>query len=177
MAGRLHPAERLARLIESAAMVLAAVALVIVTAAMIAQVVFRYGLARPLQWSEIVAVYALVWVVFLGAGALAFRDGHVAISSLTDLLPAPLRAVIAVLGRVAMLAFAVVVVWIAVGWIATGRHQMSPALGLSTRWIKLAVPIGAGLMGVAGLLRLWIDLEALIRRDWAHFPPQGRPDP
>lgn len=157
-------------------MAVAIAALAVVTASMIAQVVFRYALSAPLQWSEIVSVYALVWVVFFGAGALAFRDGHVSIASLTDLLPPPGRAAMAILGRIATLAFAAMIVWIAWGWIATGRHQMSPSLGISTRWVKLALPIGAGLMGVAGGLRLWIDLRAALRRDWAHFPRVSHPD-
>lgn len=157
-------------------MAVAIAALLVVTASMIAQVVFRYGLGAPLQWSEIMSVYALVWVVFFGAGALAFRDGHVSIASLTDLLPPPGRAAMAILARLAVVAFAAMILWIAWGWIATGRHQISPSLGISTRWVKLALPIGAGLMGIAALLRLWTDLRAALRGDWGHFPRLSHPD-
>lgn len=167
---------RLIHLVERAALAVAAAALLVVTAAMVAQVVFRYGLRAPLQWSETLSVYALVWLVFIGAGALAFRDGHVSIASVTDLLPTPLRALVQVLGRAATLALVGVVLWISWFWLTRGAHQMSPALGLSTRWVKLALPIGFGLLGLAAALRLAEDLAALARRDWARFAPSHRDD-
>ena len=38
----------------------------------LAQVIFRYVLAAPLPWSEELARYCFVWIVFLG-GAVDFR--------------------------------------------------------------------------------------------------------
>ncbi len=163
---------RAARFLEFAAYAVAIAALLVITCAMIAQVIFRYALALPLQWSETVSVYALVWVVFIGSGALAFQpDGHVSIPSLTDRLPAPVRALVTVLGRIAIVLFAVVIVWISLQWLTRGSHQMSAALGVSTLWVKVALPVGIALLGIAAVFRLAEDLPALLRRDWAHFPP------
>jgi TRAP-type C4-dicarboxylate transport system permease small subunit len=160
----------LARGLETAALVAAVAALVVIVAAMIAQVVFRYALNAPLQWSETISVYALVWVVFLGAAALSFGDGHVSIPSLTDRLPPAGRAVSAILVHLAMIGFAAVVVWLSWGWMLRGSHQMSASLGISTRWVKAALPLGVGLMGVAAAIRLAGDVAALWRRDMARFP-------
>lgn len=163
---------RLARGFETVAYWAAVLSLLVVTCAMVAQVVFRYALAMPLQWPETVSVYALVWVVFLGSGALAFQEGgHVSIPWLTDKLPAPMRAVVTVLGRVAVLVFVGVVLWVSFHWLTRGSHQMSAALGVSTLWVKLALPVGIGFLGLATLVRLSEDLPALLRRDWARFPP------
>ncbi|MGY6536936.1 MAG: TRAP transporter small permease [Pararhodobacter sp.] len=169
---------RVARVFETAAYAVAVLALLIITCAMVAQVIFRYALSLPLQWSETVSVYALVWVVFIGAGALAFQPGgHVSIPSLTDRLPVAIRALITVLGRVGIVAFALVIIWISLQWLTRGAHQMSPVLGLSTRWVKLCLPLGIGLLGVAALFRLAEELPALIRRDWTRFPREFSEEP
>lgn len=169
---------RLARGFETAAYGVAVFALLIITFAMVAQVFFRYVLAMPLQWSETLSVYALVWVVFIGSGALAFQPGgHVSIPSVTDRLPAPVRALTTVLGRVAIVTFALVVIWISLRWLGRGSHQMSPVLGISTRWIKLSLPVGMGMLGIAALFRLTEELPALIRRDWGRFPPEFSEEP
>jgi len=163
-------AGRISRLLEAAALWAAVLALCVIIAAMVAQVVFRYGLGMPLQWSETIAVYALVWVVFLGAAALAFQDAHVSIPSLTDRLPAAGRAVATVCVRVSVIAFALVVLWISWGWLTRGSHQMSASLGVSTRWIKLALPLGVGLIGIAAAIRLGGDLAALVQGRFERFP-------
>lgn len=169
---------RIARAFETAAYAVAVLALLIITCAMVAQVFFRYALAMPLQWSETISVYALVWVVFIGSGALAFHPGgHVSIPSVTDRLPVQVRALATVLGRFAIIVFVVLVISISQNWLMRGSHQVSAALGFSTLWVKLALPLGMGFLGIAALVRLMDELPALIRRDWALFPPDFNEEP
>jgi TRAP-type C4-dicarboxylate transport system permease small subunit len=153
--------DRLGRLLEAATLWTGVAALLIVTAAMIGQVVSRYVFGQPLQWSETISVYALVWVVFLGAAAMSFSDAHVSIPSLTDRLGPRGRGIAALFSRLCGVAFAGIVVWIAWGWLVNGFHVQAASLGISTRWIKLALPVGVGLMGVAALLHLTRDIAAL----------------
>ena len=156
--------------LEAAAKFVAVIALIIICGAMVGQVFFRYLLNTPLQWSETVSVYALVWVVFLGAGAIAFVDGHVSIQSLTDRLPPRGRAGSTIFVRLCGIAFALLVCLLAYDWITTGRHVMAASLGISTKWIKLALPIGVALIGIASLIKLAGDIAALRRDDLSRFP-------
>lgn len=160
----------LTTILEAAAKFVAVLALVIICGAMVGQVLFRYVLNAPLQWSETVSVYALVWVVFLGAGVLAFTDSHVSIQSLTDKLSPRGRAASTVFVRLCAIIFAVLVCLLAYDWITTGRHVMAASLGISTKWIKLALPIGVALIGIASLIRLAGDIAAIRREDWTRFP-------
>ncbi len=127
---------------EKAVTAVSVLALMVITLVMAAQVIWRYVLADPLLWSEFVAVYALVWVVFLGAGMLGRRDDHISIRSFVDLLPPGAQAVFAALSRLAVLIFAGMVVVLATNWLLFGRHPISPSLGFSTIWVKLALPVG-----------------------------------
>lgn len=161
----------LARALETVALWVAVLGMGVITCAMVAQVMFRYLLNMPLQWSEAISVYALVWVVFPGAAAISFRDEHISIPSLTDLMGYRGRVMSTIIGRLAVIAFAVVVCMLSWSWLTQGTHTMAASLGISTRWIKLALPFGLGLVGLAALLQLADDLVALRRGDTNRFMP------
>lgn len=58
----------------------------------LAQVVFRYVLGRPLVWTEEAARYLYIWTCYLGT-AMAFRRGtHVRIGAVVDRLSLSARA-------------------------------------------------------------------------------------
>lgn len=69
---------------------LALAVLIIVT---VVGVVARYLVNRPFGWMEEVQLWAFLWVVFLGAGAVARHGGHIAIDAFIGLFPQFLRKV------------------------------------------------------------------------------------
>ena len=42
----------------------------------VAGVFFRYVVGTPLIWSDELARFSLIWMVFLGAGVVSFKDKH-----------------------------------------------------------------------------------------------------
>ena len=57
----------------------------------LAQVIFRYVIAAPLPWSEELARYCFVWIVFLG-GALGLARGiHLGVDLLVNAFPPGMR--------------------------------------------------------------------------------------
>ena len=48
-------------------------------------------------------------------------------------------------------------------------HAKSPSIGLSTRWIKLAIPTGAVLMAVVAVHAIADDFRRLVNRDFESF--------
>lgn len=154
--------DHICRLLERTALVLSVIALLIVTAAMSAQVIWRYLLADPLRWSEAMAVFALVWLVFLGAAELAARDVQVSIPTAMDMLPARAKAGFAILARLATLAFVVIVAWLGLDWLTRATHTFNLVLGISTLWVKVALPLGAVFMCVFTLRHLLRDIRAFL---------------
>ena len=67
-------------------------------------VIFRYVLNRPIEWLEEVQMMAIVWVVFLGAGA-AFREGgHVAVEIVVEMFPQKVQKILRILVSVLIVA-------------------------------------------------------------------------
>lgn len=68
-------------------LLIATVALIVLTLVTSAGVFMRYVVKNPILWQEEVCAFCQVWMVFLG-GSVAFRTGsHVAIEMVVDSLP------------------------------------------------------------------------------------------
>ncbi|WP_209014735.1 TRAP transporter small permease [Labrenzia sp. 5N] len=94
---------------------LAACLAVSVTLLILLNVVTR-SLGSALYWVDELAIYAMAWMTFLGASA-AIHFGHsVAITVLTDALPAGARRVVAILVDVIVLVFALFMLWFCWRW-------------------------------------------------------------
>src|SRR5918911_4584789 len=66
----------------------------------------RYVLNDSLAWTEEIARYALMWVVFIGGAMVTRRNTHIAVELLANVMkPGPLRAVLLAFVDVVKLAF------------------------------------------------------------------------
>ncbi len=79
------------RALERAIDALAIALFALMFAVVLAQVAFRYGLDRPLVWSEELSRYLFIWICFLGWTIATRRRTHIAVSSLVDRLPGAVR--------------------------------------------------------------------------------------
>jgi len=75
------------------------------------QVFSRYVLNHSLYWSEELARYMFIWLVFSSAAIVLRMDRHIQVTAFVDILPAPVRRSIIFLGELLMLAFAGVVLF------------------------------------------------------------------
>ena len=89
--------DRILAFLEALSMLIAKILVVAILTVLAAQVVFRFVLNRSLIWSEEVAAWCMVWVVYLGAAALTRRSEHVSIPFFLTLLPDRWRRVGALL--------------------------------------------------------------------------------
>lgn len=112
----------------------------------LAQVIFRYVLAAPLPWSEELARYCFVWIVFLGGAIGLSRGIHLGVDIFVNMLPAPMRRGIDALTSVLIAGFAATVVYASIPVLNMNVFQRSPALGLQMTWIYVAIPISMGLI-------------------------------
>jgi TRAP-type C4-dicarboxylate transport system permease small subunit len=133
---------------------IACTALVVVVAAVCWGVLTRYITAQPAPWAGEVAGMGFAWLVFLGAAAGFKRGLHVSIDILTQLLPAWVEWLLAVLVQLGILAFAAYVFWLGVGFTLANLDNPSPVLRLPQSIIYLAVTVGFLSIGLRQAWRL-----------------------
>src|SRR5215472_924316 len=119
-----------------------------------AGVVARYGLHRPLIWSDELASILFLWLAMLGS-AVAFRRGeHMRMTALVASAGPRLWAYLDVVATCAALAFLILIVRPAYEYAYEESFITTPALQISNTWRAAALPVGTCLMGLFALLRL-----------------------
>lgn len=159
--------KRLGDLVESIAGVLLALVVVIV----LLQVFGRYILRISLSWPEELARYVLVWLMIFGVAAAAASRSQIVVDTLLELVPASVRRALEALAALAGLVAVALLVWTSQPLITgpAGRST-SPATGIPSFWIYLAVPVGGALLVLFALAEL---AEILRRKHPAPRPPAG----
>ncbi|MFZ1813398.1 MAG: TRAP transporter small permease [Rhizobiaceae bacterium] len=112
----------------------------------LAQVIFRYVIAAPLPWSEELARYCFVWIVFLGGAIGLSRGIHLGVDLLVERLPDRLRRGMDMLVNVLIAAFAVTVIYASLPVLNMNMFQRSPALGVQMTYIYIAIPVSMSLI-------------------------------
>ena len=138
------------------------VVMVLVT---LAQVVFRYVLSAPLPWSEELARYCFVWIVFLGAAIGLERGFHLGVDLFVNLLPPRFQIGLDVLTSVLIAIFAAAVIYASFPVISMNLLQRSPALGVQMAWIYLAIPISMVLIGLISISRVLETLRGRAEKE------------
>jgi TRAP-type C4-dicarboxylate transport system permease small subunit len=111
----------------------------------LAQVVWRYLINDPLEWSEEVMRYTMAWVMFIGSSAAIFRGEHMAAGLLGSIESRLLKTLLHYVILLAMLIFAGILGFFGTRYgLDTG--QVSPASGIPMEVAYLSVGVGGILM-------------------------------
>jgi TRAP-type C4-dicarboxylate transport system permease small subunit len=125
------------------------------------QIVTRFVLERPAEWTEVLIRFTLIWMVFLGIPA-AFRAGAmVSVDVLYRWSGARTRRVLDWFVCVAALALIAVIFWW--GWDYAVRGRVQSMMGLenvSMFWAYLAMPVGA-VFSAIGIIGNLLDPQRL----------------
>lgn len=133
---------------------------VVMIAVTLAQVVFRYLLGAPLPWSEELARYCFVWIVFLGGAIGLSRGIHLGVDLFVNVLPPRLQHGVNLLVSALITGFAVAVIYASQPVIQMNMMQRSPALGFQMSWIYIAIPISMGLIALISIERIISGLRS-----------------
>jgi TRAP-type C4-dicarboxylate transport system permease small subunit len=121
------------------------------------QIITRFVLEKPAEWTEVLIRFSLIWMVFMGIAA-AFRQGAmVSVDVLYRWSPPKFRRMLDTFVMVASLTLIGVIVWW--GWDYANRGKVQTVIGLedvSMFWAYLAMPVG-GLFAAIGIIGNWLD--------------------
>jgi len=136
--------------------------LAVIAIAVSVQVFVRYVLQRPLfLWTEELARFLLVWMVFLGIGVGVKNDGHFAMDVLPPLLGRRWRAIVRLFNDFCMGVILVLLTLAGLRFSYFGLFQNSPNMEILMVWVFMVIPLG-------GILAL-IYLVERIRHRWSEF--------
>jgi len=119
-----------------------------------AGVVARYGLHRPLIWSDELASILFLWLAMLGAAVAFRRAEHMRMTAVVASARPDTRAYLDVVATSAALAFLLLIAWPAYEYAYEESFITTPALQIPNIWRAAALPAGVGLMALFALLRL-----------------------
>lgn len=157
MQNRLTQFAILTGFIARAALWVAGVGLVLMTALIAAQVFWRYMLNDSIVWTEPASVMIMGWFIFLGA-AVGIREGyHLSFDVLVFVLLDKAKKILHSISDVAVAGFGCGMIWF--GWQLAARTagNQLPSLGISGAFDF--IPIVAG-----GVLIALFSLERVLRR-------------
>ena len=146
---------RIERFTSALAMAGACLMLAVASALGMFQILTRFVLEQPAEWSEILIRLSLIWMVFLGIPA-AFRQGAmVSVDVVYRTVPPRLRRVLDWAIAFASLALIAVILWWGWDYAVRGKVQSMAGLeSISMFWGYLALPVGAlfCVLGIVGNL-------------------------
>jgi TRAP-type C4-dicarboxylate transport system permease small subunit len=152
---------RFERVVSGTAMAAACAMLAIASSLGVFQIITRFVLERPAEWTEVMIRFSLIWMVFLGI-PLAFRQGAmVSVDVLYRWSKPGMRRVLDWVVCIAALALMAVVLWW--GWDYANRGKVQSMIGLedvSMFWAYLAMPVGA-VFSAIGIIGNLLDPQRL----------------
>ena len=128
--------------------VLAGACVLIMTGLVFLQVVMRYIFSAPMSWSDEIAVYAMLWSVYLSVSWAVRERAHIRVMNFIDLFPRAVALALVMFSDFLWFLFGIFLTWQAVVleqsfWL---NKYESPTLGIDQKWPYLCLVFGFALM-------------------------------
>jgi TRAP-type C4-dicarboxylate transport system permease small subunit len=126
------------------------------------QVIFRYLLDAPLDWSEEMASFAFVWMALLGASVGLKYDEHPRLDIFYEIFPDWIKKICGLIINSAILFMLVVLFIFGVNLTIAMQMQRTAALGYSVSYVYAVLPLSAVVMFIHVFVKtimLLIDTE------------------
>jgi len=141
------------------------------TVVLFVQVVMRYVFNNSLSWSEELARYLFIWLVFIGISFGAKQMKHLKIDVFLNVFPKKFRPYVVVFADVIVLVFAAIVMYsaytIVMQYMKLGSS--SPALRIPTWFIQSSALVGYGLTFIRQIQTIIYRIKELKAGDLAAF--------
>ena len=111
------------------------------------QVVARYVFQNSLSWSEELARYLFIWLVYLGISYGCLMRKHIKIDAALGLFPKKARKYVVIIGDLFFLAFAVYVAYTGLFY-SLNQTRVSSAMGIPFKYVYISTFVGFGLAAI-----------------------------
>jgi TRAP-type C4-dicarboxylate transport system permease small subunit len=116
----------------------------------------RYVLNDSLAWTEEIARYALMWIVFIGGAMVTRRNSHIAVELLSNVMkPGRLRAVLLAFVDFVKLGFIGLLAFISLTITERMHQQRMTVFDLPMSYVYGGVAFGCFLMLVRQIQNVW----------------------
>jgi len=118
------------------------------------QVISRYLFEHPFSWTEELARYAMIWMIFVASVHLTSTGEHIVITLIDNIVPA--AAVKWVIALSYLIVASACLVLMVPGWTFVSRMFMatSPAMSIPMGWVYLASLSGMFLIMIQSLVNI-----------------------
>ncbi|WHY71977.1 TRAP transporter small permease [Fictibacillus enclensis] len=127
-------------------LVLAVMTLVVFYQVMVRFVLTSFGGQFSAPWTEELARYLMIWLVFIGGAVAARKANSLAVEILIQSVPPLVGRLVKVGSHIASLIFYAFIFVIGLVWIQFGLSETSPVMKVSMSYIYAAMSVGSGLM-------------------------------
>jgi len=131
------------------------------------QVIMRYVMHNSLSWSEELARYAFVWLIYIAISYGSKLMKHIKIDAGLSIFPKKSRPYIVILGDVLFLFFALYIVYTGSKYtmMQIRLHKTSAALGIPMEYITFAPVAGFVLVMIRQIQTLFFRFGRLAKGD------------
>ena len=133
-----------ATLIVAALLAMVAVAVMVQVTVRFVLTAFEINISAP--WTEEIARYTLIWMVFLGAAIGVRHARMIALEFGVRKMPQGVGVPIRYAVMIMSMAFFGLLFWVGIDFLELGRSERSPVLGITRDYVYWAMPVGMVLM-------------------------------
>ena len=141
--------------IESFILVVLSILAVVVV---FAQVFMRKVVGSSLVWSEELARYAFIWIIYIGVSYAVKRQAHISVDAINLVLGRMGKFIFAICANIAVLAFAVILSYYSFE-VVLQITRISPAMGLSMKLVYAAPMVGLLLTAIRVVQQMKIQVD------------------
>ncbi len=138
--------DRISESLNQAVKYMAAFLIAAMSVLVFLQVLFRYVLDAPLDWSEESSSFAFVWMALLGASIGLKYEEHPSLDIFFKLFPSGIQKLAKILINLSIIFMLVILFIFGLKFTLAMRMQSTAALGYSVAFVYVVLPISAVIM-------------------------------
>lgn len=138
---------------------LCSVLFLVIIVATVAGVFFRYIVGTPLVWSDELARFSLVWMIFLGSAVVSFKESHLIVDFIYDYTSPLITKILKAVSILVVLVFLVILVISSFDLLRVSGFNSSPALDIPLSYWRASVVVGSILMIIAIIYNQFIRMK------------------
>lgn len=127
-------------------LLLAVMSFAVLTQVLVRFVLTAVGINLSAAWTEELARYVLIWIVFLGAGIGCRKRQLISLEFVVRWLPSLPGQGLVYLGLLACIGFSGLLISVGLAFMELGAVETSPVMQIPKAWVYAAMPAGASLI-------------------------------